>query len=114
MEPLDSGRPALTTDTLFSLLAAADRRRVLSTLIDGPDRSVETLAQSIVGSQREQANDAVERCCIQLHHNHLPKLANEQLVEYDSTESSVTLTATIEQVELIESVLDITERSPGQ
>lgn len=70
------------------MLADADRRVILSRLIDAPDHvaTIEELVSQLVKRKADQTGelpspDGVE---MQIHHIHLPKLVDVGLVEYDA------------------------------
>lgn len=79
---------SLSLDATFDMLADADRRVMLTTLIEAPDHvaTVDELVTELVKRQADQTGelpspDSVEA---QIHHIHLPKLADVGLVEYDA------------------------------
>lgn len=75
-------------------ILSAERRRILLAVL--ADRStpigLEALAAA-VGEEEEGADgvkpETVERIAITLHHNHLPKLAELGIVDYDTTSNYV-------------------------
>jgi DNA-binding transcriptional ArsR family regulator len=76
-----------TEERVFDALSHPRRRRILSTLRDsrGP-RSLEDLGRSLVESGAfGDAEDAV----VSLHHVHLPRLAEADLVEWDAESETV-------------------------
>lgn len=80
---------------LQGLLADERRRRVLSALVDSstPVR-VESVARTVAAEEVDAEPDTVpaervERVQVALHHCHLPKLADADLVDYDSEEHVV-------------------------
>lgn len=79
---------SLSLDATFDMLADADRRVMLTTLIETPEHvaTVDELVTELVKRQADQTGelpspDSVEA---QIHHIHLPKLADVGLVEYDA------------------------------
>lgn len=89
-------------DRLINLLADEGRRHVLAVLRDTDEPlSVADLANSLA---RREAGDAKQRK-ITLHHRHLPKLADADLVEYDDETKAVTLTASSDEMETVTEVL---------
>lgn len=81
----------------FSLLADPHRRAVLGRL----DRTVEGLEVEVLAARvAAELSDAPEtvdaddrrRVLLALHHNHLPKLADHGLLEYDLDAGIVTAT----------------------
>lgn len=75
-----------SVDRILDVLQAAPRRDVLAFLADNPNRAVHTdeLIDHIV-DERGLSDDPEDRrrVEIRLHHHHLPKLAEESVVEFD-------------------------------
>lgn len=74
-------------DAVFDALADDHRRELLAYLRDASEASVEELASIIDGQA-----DGVRRgddLAVRLHHVHLPKLADADLVEYDRSAERV-------------------------
>lgn len=73
-------------DRILHVLQAAPRRDALAFLVDNPNRAVSTddLIDHIV-DERGLSDDLEDRrrVEIQLHHHHLPKLAEEGVIEFD-------------------------------
>lgn len=73
----------------YDLLADEQRRRVVAALdrVSTPT-GIEALAASVVAGAEDDPEDVpddrVERLAIELHHRHLPKLADAGLVAYDA------------------------------
>jgi hypothetical protein len=94
--------------TLFELLAAPERRRVLFALCDAerievPDdvrnrQTVELAAGHDEGRERRRTGDP-EQLTVQLYHRHLPKLAAADVVEWDRESGTVTRGAAFADVE---------------
>ena len=80
-------RPATEslTDAEYNRLLASERRRTLLDVLDDQPTTVdlETLATAI--ARRECAGDALDSIKIDLHHTHLPMMAEMEVVEYDPT-----------------------------
>ena len=88
-----STRP-ISIDEALRLLADRRRRQVLGYLRAHGDGavSVDELAAAIAdgtSSSGEGHEDAVHRTAIELHHAHLPKLADADLVDYDAADAAV-------------------------
>ena len=66
------------------------RRKVLTLLAERNVLHRSGLAQKIVGDD-EIPHENVERVTLSLHHNHLPKLADHDYVEYDPRTGDVVL-----------------------
>lgn len=86
---------ALSKDDLFELLSDHRRRSVLRCLAahEGSEPvGVGTLVDRVSseGSSTGRVSDAHERARIQLHHNHLPKLEDHGIIEYDPARERVT------------------------
>ena len=96
--------PSLSVDAVYSILASRDRRIVLATMRDGHVHHVDELAESIVAVTSEP-NDgdsfddaaspslAVEpphdSVSVALVHNHLPRLVDHGVVEWDPRSGDV-------------------------
>lgn len=86
-------------DDAFAVIADERRRRLLRRLLaaDGPV-AVADLARDVVARERdadarEVPDAAVEGCRVQLHHVHLPKLADADYLRYDEDRTTVASTA---------------------
>jgi DNA-binding transcriptional ArsR family regulator len=73
------------TDTYIQLVADQRRRRILQTLREAESASVDELADQLAAD----GGDSAEQISVDLHHNHLPKLADANVVEYDSRSNAV-------------------------
>lgn len=100
----ESARPAptpeereLTPQTVWDLLADSLRRRTLRALraLDA-DKGRVALADLAERVADERPADAV---AVQLHHNHLPKLASYGLVTYDARANEVVVGTVPEWIE---------------
>lgn len=69
-------------DACLELLADDRRRRVVQQLRVESDTTLEALAESL-------ADDDRERLTTELHHNHLPKMADHGVLEYDPRSGAV-------------------------
>lgn len=76
------------SSTQFAVLTDSRRRLLLSWLDESGEVSttIETLAERVVEHEPEERLDAV---LISLHHIHLPKMADNDLLEYDSENNRV-------------------------
>lgn len=85
--------PSLSIDTLFATLSDARRRYVIHYLLDREDgvADVGTLAERIAAWERatDRRDAPVEDVIVDLHHAHLPLLADVGLVEYDQRSGAV-------------------------
>ena len=71
-------------DDVFECLADGNRRAVVAELRDRGDSSLRDLAGCLTDT-----GDRTERIEQELHHRHLPKLADAGLVEYDPKERAI-------------------------
>lgn len=96
----------------FTLLADADRREIIRELHENDGQStIEDLSHRVAdlrmeGSTVSTDSEAVERALISLVHNHLPRLADHGVIEYDRRSGDVLLT---DSAELTSTVGDITQ-----
>ncbi|WP_266082905.1 DUF7344 domain-containing protein [Haladaptatus caseinilyticus] len=74
-------------DTLFTLLANQQRRSILSHLTTMQGMTISH--QALVDVLTHSLAVSRERLRLNLHHRHLPKLADCNLVEYDSEEETI-------------------------
>lgn len=90
-----SGDP-LTADTVFTLLANARRRQLLTRLYRAESKDLESVARSIATVERDDpdetvSQDDVRRVYISLYQNHVPKLEENGVIEYDRDDGRVSL-----------------------
>lgn len=95
----------------YRALASRERRRILSLLLDGEERSVEDVATLIVGwdAATDAANEPEdrERAHLRLVHAHLPMLDEAGLVTYDPEQGTVRISALdTDAVEYLERSVD--------
>jgi len=106
----DSVHEALEPETAFELLADRRRRQLLAQLAQdgtGTQSTVDELARTLAEKQsKTEATHSVEDVKILLHHNHLPKLADAGVVQYDPQDGIVVPTATVEPL----AAVSVTER----
>lgn len=94
----DPDAAELSTDRAFDLLGDATRRRTLSVLreADGAmaldDLAAEVVADASDATPEEVARDRRERVAASLHHAHLPKLDDLDVVAYDPAGNRVETT----------------------
>lgn len=108
----DAGLPGYSTstadlDAVFAALSHPRRRYLLSALAthDG-ERPLTCLATDVVAWEHDQpredvCTEALEHCCIALHHVHLPKLAALGVVDYDSDGDRTVRAADTDQVDAV-------------
>ena len=77
-------------DALFEALADAQRRRILAYL-ESTDDDVAAYSDLIEHVADVQAGESTDdqRVAVNLHHHHLPKLADAGLLEYDARSETV-------------------------
>lgn len=90
---MDASTATFTTDSAFEVLAHRDRRVILSQLVQHGnhidfDRLVELIGDT--GPDTPTGARDTERTRIDVHHVHLPKLANAGLIEYLADRGEVT------------------------
>ena len=68
---------------------------------NGPTRTITELVDGITERWDEYREPDVNTLRVGLHHQHLPKMADAGVVNYDAENGDVTLTATGEQAEAV-------------
>lgn len=101
--PTPTRRPSPSADPpaaeIFPLLADERRRIVIHYLTRQVGAvSVEDLADHLAFREGTRDEEAIERILINLHHSHLPRLADSGLVRFDRERKTVTGRATLEAV----------------
>lgn len=88
----------MDSQTVLSLLADTDRQHIIVELLENGGRSnVGVLSQQLAARQRNDADELeLERAKLELHHNHLPRLADHGVIEYDQRTGDVVLREVIE------------------
>lgn len=101
-EPWCSSPPASTQrtkiDELLTLLSHRRRRNVLYYLSEHDLASLDTLATTIAARELGIPSEGVpnadrQAVLVDLYHNHLPKLADRGLIEYDDRSGAIRWTA---------------------
>lgn len=93
-----------TVDELFDVLTAERRRRVLSLLTSRQSPvPVEELAHAVAAEENDAeaatlSESTVREVHITLHHVHLPKLDEVELIDYERDERTVAPTNTTDAV----------------
>jgi hypothetical protein len=96
---------SLTTDQAFDLLGDGERRRALAALREFDDAvSLDRLARATAARLEDAPPEAVtpdqqERVAAMLHHAHLPKLEDADVVTYDPMAGEVELTDAAEALD---------------
>ncbi|MFC6962627.1 DUF7344 domain-containing protein [Halocatena marina] len=87
-------------DVVYAILADRERRVILQGLsAHGMSETVSELVQRTQSDGTSGRDDQAFR--IRLHHQHLPKMTDEGIVEYDHDDGSITLTSKGQQVEAV-------------
>jgi len=76
----------LSTDTVLHLLADERRRSVLNHLMENGEKAVEI--EDLVAATTD-TEESSEQVSIELHHVHLPRLAEEGIIDFDARSGSV-------------------------
>ena len=90
--PMSNSEQRIATETALELLTNQQRRQILHRVADTPDgTTVDQLKQLLRGSDSLQTdgNGSVEHRGIELHHVHLPKLQDANVIEYDTSQGTV-------------------------
>ena len=87
----DQQTAAVDLDALFEVLADGHRRRLLGYFEDTDDdvAAFSDLVEHVADESVGVSNDDHERVAVNLHHSHLPKLEDANLVEYDPRSETV-------------------------
>lgn len=91
-----------------NILADADRQHIIYELVENDGLStISDLSQQIAScSETSEENDtALKRAKISLVHNHLPRLEDHGVIEYDARNGDVVLT----NADRVEALLNATE-----
>ena len=86
-EPSETNDARLTVDAICAVLAHHRRRELVRSLSVDDPVTVTGAATALT-----EAEDAVERTAIELHHLHIPKLAAHDVVDYDRGRDRLVLT----------------------
>ena len=84
-------------ETTFDLLSSSVRRNIVATLHESGPITRPELTAALADKEDDDADasaDAQRRMRIALHHNHLPRLADAGVIEYD--DDTVTATPQLE------------------
>jgi hypothetical protein len=90
-----------TIDRCFDALSDRQRRRVLVTLLDHNPQTVDFRA-----SDDSISDEVPDELALQMHHVHLPKLADMGYVEWDRTADSIERGAKFEELRPLLELLD--------
>ncbi len=83
--------PQLSDDTVHALLSDSQRLHLLSLLNRSGQRKIDDLARKLAAREQNTrpaniSEETQQRIAIELHHNHLPRLAEHDVVSYDQDE----------------------------
>ncbi len=86
-----------------SLLAESERRFLLYQLAEAGSATLDDLMHQILVWEQDGSSAAVDserkqRCYIAMVHNHLPRLADHDIVEYDLRSGDVVLSSGFEDI----------------
>lgn len=87
----------MNTAEAFTLLADTDRRRVVAALLETETTTIDALSERLADARQQDDTDAesdadrIERVKIGLVHDHLPRLAEHGVIEYDARNGDVVL-----------------------
>ncbi|GAB3667812.1 DUF7344 domain-containing protein [Halopiger thermotolerans] len=86
----------MNTAEAFTVLADADRRRAVAVLLETEATTIDALTERLVDYRRQDDagdpdTDCFERVKIELIHDHLPRLADHGVIDYDARNGDVVL-----------------------
>lgn len=96
MSPMNKPQHMKDVDRVLKILASVQRRRLLRHLVDKTDQSADR--QELARFLAETSSE-VESTEIQLIHNHLPRLKEADLIDYDRRSGALRPTRRIEDIE---------------
>ncbi|RQG86139.1 hypothetical protein EA462_16845 [Natrarchaeobius halalkaliphilus] len=86
--------------TVYDLLSNSRRRLVLYSLLDGDNATIDELTREIALTEgRATDEDVMEEIEISLVHNHVPRLVDHGIVEYDGRDDRVELTKRFDDIQ---------------
>lgn len=92
---------AQTVDECFDALSNRQRRRVLVALLHHNPQSADFQSSDDIVS-----GEATDELAIQMHHVHLPKLADMGFIEWDRTANSIRRGPAFEEIQPLLALLD--------
>lgn len=83
----------MDTQAAFEILSNADRQHIVEELLESDGRSnVGCLSQQLAARRENNASEAErERAKLELYHDHLPRLADYGVIEFDQRTGDVVL-----------------------
>jgi predicted methyltransferase len=106
------GQTALDPDDLCSLLANDGRRVVLTTLLERETTTIDHLVSRLAATRSTDESPDRTTLKITLVHNHLPRLADHGVIEYDHRNGDVVLTERGKELEAAFEVLESQSLTP--
>lgn len=93
----------MDVDRVFTVLSDERRRLILEYLLEGPSpATVSELVDHLVTAElngHEHPDDLRDRIAVSLHHVHLPKLADSNLVDFDPEREEIDAREAVSAVE---------------
>lgn len=112
---MSNSEQRIATETALELLTNKQRQQILRRVADTPDgTTVDQLTQHLGGedSLQPDGNGSVEHRAIELHHVHLPKLQDANVIEYDTDQRLVYRGGEFQDVlSLLEAIDDYREKT---
>ncbi|USZ71418.1 DUF7344 domain-containing protein [Natronosalvus halobius] len=105
----------MNTQDVHEILANGDRQHILGELFKNDGfTTIPVLAKRLAdhSETRVETNKALENAKIRLVHNHLPRLEDYGIIEYDSRSGDVVLTASEARKSLLDSAEELEAMSP--
>lgn len=102
-------------DSLLRLLADSCRRTLLNVLVTGPDeQSVDEVVDQVIADSRSggQLPPDSSRVATELHHKHLPRLDDNDVVDYDAGQNVVRYHQSEDLEALLDSIADLENDAP--
>lgn len=95
---------AADADELLSTLNDSRRRQTLYYLLANRHTDLDSLSLQIAAWERDETiaavpEDASEAVAVSLHHNHIPRLAESGIVEYDTRSGDIVRGSGFDEVE---------------
>jgi hypothetical protein len=83
----------MDSQTALEILAHTDRQCIIKELLENGGQSDVGVLSELLAARRENNADEIdrERAILELHHNHLPKLADHDVIGYDQRNGDVIL-----------------------
>ena len=91
---MNESPPSISTETAITMIADFRRRKVLRHLMENGDGAI-TIDELVAGIEDDVSpptgatGDVEERLLIELHHTHLPKLAEAGMIDFDERSETI-------------------------